>query len=168
MSVTIRPEQPGDEPAIRALVDAAFHQAAWADGNEGELVERLRSDGDLALSLVAVNADKAIIGHIAFSPITIENAHGEWYQLAPVSVIPSGQNSGIGTRLIEAGKTALEDRGGSGIALVGSPEYYSRFGFTGDHQLELSEELDPFLQILILDGSMPSGKLTLATAFDED
>ncbi|MHA6332200.1 GNAT family N-acetyltransferase [Qipengyuania sp. CAU 1752] len=165
MSVTIRPEQPGDERAIRALVDAAFHQAAWADGDEGELVDRLRADGDLALSLVAVNADKAIIGHIGFSPIAIENAQGNWYQLAPVSVIPSGQKSGIGSRLVEAGKTLLKERGASGIALVGSPEYYSRFGFSGDHEVTLSEELDPFLQILLLSGSMPSGTLRLAAAF---
>lgn len=165
MSVSIRPEQAGDERAIRALTDAAFHAALHADGDEGELVDRLRASGELVLSLVAENADRAIIGHIAFSPATVEGASGKWYQLAPVSVIPSGQNAGIGSALIEEGVARLKGSGAHGIALVGNPDYYARFGFTQDHGLTLSDELDPFLQVLVLEGASPSGKLTLATSF---
>lgn len=165
MSVSIRPEQAGDERAIRALTDAAFHSAPHADGDEGELVDKLREDGDLVLSLVAENADRAIIGHIAFSPVKIEGASGEWYQLAPVSVIPSGQNAGIGSALIEEGIARLKGSGAHGIALVGNPDYYDRFGFSLNHSLTLSDKLDPFLQVLLLDGEMPSGKLVLAPAF---
>lgn len=165
MSVSIRPEQAGDERAIRALTDAAFRSAPHADGDEGELVEKLRAGGDLVLSLVAENADRAIIGHIAFSPVAVEGAGGKWYQLAPVSVIPSGQNAGIGSALIEEGVTRLKGSGAHGIALVGDPEYYARFGFTQDHGLTLSDELDPFLQVLVLEGDTPSGRLTLAPAF---
>jgi putative acetyltransferase len=165
VTVRIRPEQAGDERAIRALTDAAFHSAPHADGDEGELVERLRKDGDLVLSLVAINADQAIIGHIAFSPVTVEGASGEWYQLAPVSVIPSGQSAGIGSALIEEGIARLKGHGAQGIALVGNPDYYSRFGFTRDHGLTLSDALDPYLQVLVLEGGMPAGKLALAPAF---
>lgn len=166
MSVSIRPEQAGDERSIRALTDAAFHSAPHADGDEGELIERLRADGDLVLSLVAENADRAIIGHIAFSPVTVEGASGDWYQLAPVSVIPSGQNAGIGSALIEEGIKRLTGSGAQGIALVGNPDYYARFGFTREHGLTLSEQLDPFLQVLVLKGDTPCGRLTLAPAFD--
>lgn len=165
MSVRIRPEQSGDERAIRALTDAAFRNMPHADGDEGELVERLRADGDLVLSLVAVNADEAIIGHVAFSPVTIEGVDGPWYQLAPVSVIPSGQNAGIGSQLVEAGIAELRQRGAYGIALVGNPDYYHRFGFTREHGLALDEAMDPFLQVLVLEGSMPCGRLILAHAF---
>ena len=165
MSLHIRPEQSGDERAIRALTDAAFRDMPHADGDEGELVERLRADGDLVLSLVAVNADEAIIGHVAFSPVTIEGVDGPWYQLAPVSVIPSGQNAGIGSQLIEAGIAELRQRGAHGFALVGNPAYYERFGFTREHGLSLDEAMDPFLQVLVLEGDTPSGRLTLAPAF---
>lgn len=165
MTVSIRPEQPGDEQAIRALTDAAFHSTPHADGDEGELIERLRADGDLVLSLVAENADQAIIGHISFSPVSVEGASGAWYQLAPVSVIPSGQNAGIGSALIEDGIARLRDDGAQGIALVGNPEYYSRFGFTREHGLSLSQDLDPYLQVLVLEGESPSGRLTLAPGF---
>lgn len=165
MSVRIRPEQSGDERAIRALTDAAFRDMPHADGDEGALVERLRADGDLVLSLVAVNADQAIVGHIAFSPVSVEGVAGGWYQLAPVSVIPGGQNSGIGSLLIEAGLAELRQGGARGIALVGNPEYYRRFGFTREHGLTLDEAMDPFLQVLVLEGEVPRGRLTLAPAF---
>jgi putative acetyltransferase len=165
VSVSIRPEQAGDERAIRALTDAAFRGRPYADGDEGEVIERLRADGDLVLSLVAINADRAIIGHISFSPVTVEGASGEWYQLAPVSVIPSGQNAGIGSMLINEGIARLKGSGAQGIALVGNPDYYSRFGFTREHGLTLSDALDPFLQVLVLEGEIPSGKLTLAPGF---
>jgi len=165
MSVTIRREQAGDERAIRALTDAAFRDMPFSDGTEGELIEKLRADGDLVLSLVALNADLAIIGHISFSPVQIERSTGKWYQLSPVSVIPGGQNSGIGTRLIEDGMAQMRDDGASGIALVGDPAYYHRFGFTREHDLTLSEAMDPVLQVKIFDGGAPGGKLTLAPAF---
>ncbi|WP_435416672.1 N-acetyltransferase [Parerythrobacter aurantius] len=165
MTVSIRPEQAGDERAIRALTQAAFRDRAYADGDEADVIERLRADGDLVLSLVATNADQAIIGHVAFSPVVIEGAAGSWYQLGPVSVIPSGQSAGIGSALIEEGIRRLKGSGAHGIALVGNPDYYSRFGFTRDHGLSLSQALDPFLQVLVLKGDLPSGKLTLARGF---
>ena len=166
MKVSIRPEQAGDERAIRALTDAAFRDTVHADGDEGPLVERLRADGDLVLSLVALSSDQAIVGHVAFSPVKVEHGEGPWFQLAPVSVIPLRQKTGIGSDLIERGLEDMRGAGAKGIALVGDPEYYSRFGFTRDHGLTLSDELDPYLQILVFEGEKPSGKLTLAPAFD--
>ena len=168
MKVTIRPERTGDERAIRALTDAAFRDMEHSDGDEGPLVERLRADGDLVLSLVALSSDEAIVGHIAFSPVTVEHGTGPYYQLSPVSVIPLRQKTGIGSDLIEKGLADMKGAGAKGIALVGDPAYYSRFGFTRDHALALSPKLDPFLQILVFEGEAPSGNLTLAPAFGEE
>lgn len=166
MKPDIRAEAPGDAAAIRALTDAAFRDMPFSDGDEGPLVDRLRKDGDLVLSLVATNSDEAIIGHIGFSPVTIEDASGDWYQLSPVSVMPLRQKSGIGSDLIETGLQEMKQRGAVGIALVGNPAYYSRFGFTREHDLTLNEGLDPFLQVKLLAGdAMPRGQLTLAPAF---
>lgn len=165
MSVSIRREQPGDERAIRALTDAAFRDMPFADGDEGEVVDRLRADGDLYLSLVALNSDQAIIGHVAFSPISIGETGGQWYQLGPISVIPSGQKSGIGSQLIEHGLAELKDSGAAGVALVGNPDYYERFGFTREHAVSLSEGMDPYLQITAFGSEAPRGQLKLAKAF---
>ncbi len=65
----IRPETPDDIDAIRDLTAAAFASMPYSDGTEPELIDRLRADGDLHLSLVACDGD-ALIGHVAFSPVT--------------------------------------------------------------------------------------------------
>ena len=171
MAPTIRPERPGDQAAIRALIGAAFEGRPFSDGDEGPLVDRLREDGDLRLSLVATSADGAIIGHIAFSPCRIEPAGtppdpGAWVQLAPVSVIPQHQKRGIGSLLIGTGLDHLAYRGTDGVALVGDPAYYRRFGFTREHGLSLDPAVGPYLQVRRLsDGPNPSGALSLAPAF---
>ena len=68
---TIREEVENDIPAIRALTRAAFAHADHSQGNEQDIIDTLRRDGDLTLSLVATNMDEAVIGHIAFSPVSI-------------------------------------------------------------------------------------------------
>ena len=162
----IRPERQGDAQAIRSLVEDAFRGAPYSDGNEGRIVDRLRADGDLELSLVAVDDGGAITGHIAFSPCRIETAPGRWCQLAPVSVRPDVQRLGTGSALVRAGICTMRERGFAGIALVGDPAYYSRFGFTGLHGVGLDPAMDPYLQILLLDADAPpSGRLQLAPGF---
>src|SRR5689334_11642866 len=94
--VTIRKERPGDELAIRSV-----HVSAFPTDLEARLVDQLRRAGRLAISLVAVVNDE-IVAHLAFSPVTVENAAGG-LGLAPVSVTPLLQKQGIGAALIRDG-----------------------------------------------------------------
>lgn len=165
MTMTIRPEQPGDEPAIHALTEAAFRNMPYSDGNEADLVDALRRDGDLALSLVALNMDQAIVGHMAFSPVSISDGSARWYALGPCSVIPTRQHTGIGSQLIEAGLAEMRARGASGVVLVGSPKYYGRFGFTCDPKLVYPGAPAEYFQRLVLADGEPSGTVTFAPAF---
>ncbi|HET9405199.1 MAG TPA: N-acetyltransferase, partial [Burkholderiales bacterium] len=64
--VTIRPEQPDDIPAVRRV-----HEAAFPTAEEAKLVDRLRTNGKAAVSLVAHDKD-GIVGHILFSPVTLD------------------------------------------------------------------------------------------------
>lgn len=164
-TVTIRPERSGDEAAIFALTEAAFRDMAFSDGDEPELVNQLRSDGDLTLSLVAESLDKAIIGHIALSPVTISDGTTDWYGLGPVSVIPLVQKTGIGSALIERGMADMREHGAKGIILLGSPAYYARFGFEHDPELKYPGPPPEYFQRLVLDGEAPSGVVTYAPAF---
>jgi putative acetyltransferase len=68
----VRPENPGDYPAIKSVNDAAFGQPA-----EGMMVDALRDNPRFIpeLSLVAVDAD-TVIGHILFFPIDIATDDG--------------------------------------------------------------------------------------------
>lgn len=165
MSIAIRPEVEDDAASISALVTAAFREAPHSSGTEARIVEQLRRDGDLVLSLVATNYDRAIIGHIAFSPVTISSGVEGWYGLGPVSVIPSAQRDGIGKALIERGIADMRARGARGIVLLGDPEYYARFGFRADPELIYPGPPAENFQMQVLEGEKPEGTVSYASAF---
>jgi putative acetyltransferase len=164
---TIRPEAAGDEAAIHDLVERAFAPMPFSDGNEQDLVDALRERGELALSLVAVDPAGTIIGHIGFSPATIENRACNWFQMAPVSVCPTRQHRTIGSTLIREGIGQLRRNGAQGVAVVGNPVYYERFGFAVLPGLApLSEHDAPYFRAMVLAGAAPAGTLRYASAFD--
>lgn len=163
---TIRPEAPGDEPAIHDLIKRAFAPMPFADGDEPELVDRLRARGELALSLVAVDLAGTIVGQVAFSPASIDLVDCGWFQMAPVAVSPEVQRGGIGSALIEAGIAELRARGAGGIAVVGNPAYYERFGFAVVPGLgPLSAHDAKYFRAMALCAAPPHGTLRYASAF---
>ena len=123
MPTLIREERDCDSDLIAAVVEAAFEQP-----QEAVLVAALRAQDALTVSLVAERND-ALVGHIAFSPITVEgNPHGlRCLGLAPLSVAPHQQGRGIGSRLIQEGLAAAA--GWELVFVLGDPGYYERFGF---------------------------------------
>ena len=162
--ITIRPEAAGDEDTIFALTEAAFREMPFSDGDEQHLVSRLRDDGDLTLSLVAEDGTR-IVGHIAFSPVTISDGARDWFGLGPVSVWPDLHHRGIGGALIKRGIADMRASGAKGIVLLGSNEYYPRFGFAHHPQLAFRGAPPEFFQALLLAGEMPSGKVQYAPGF---
>jgi len=126
--ITIRPETRQDRAAIRAVVTAAFQRQAEAD-----LVDGLRDDGDLILSLVAADDDD-VVGHIAFSRLWVEGNGAPFAAacLAPMSVRPNRQRQGIGGAMITEGHRRLVSSGERLAVVVGHPDYYPRFGYRHD------------------------------------
>jgi putative acetyltransferase len=127
----------------------------------------LREAGDLTISLVA-EAEDEIVGHIAFSPVTINGNHDGWFGLGPVSVAPSLQKQGIGRTLIETGLDMLRQRGATGCALTGNPEIYSRLGFRSDGNLSYGALDTRFVQWMTFAGPTPVGELRFAPAFGDE
>lgn len=155
----IRDEKPADRAGVREVVLAAFggHQ-------EADLVDRLRADGDAEISLVAVDGTR-IVGHVLFSPMS---APFRALGLAPVSVLPDRQGTGIGSLLIRAGLERAELGGWQGVFVLGEPAYYRRFGF--DAALAggfASPYAGPNLLALALGGPLPAtaGRVDYAPAF---
>lgn len=163
-TVTIRREQAGDEATIHRLTEAAFRDMPFSEGDEQHLVDALRRDGDLALSLVAEDGAR-IVGHIAFSRVAISDGTPDWYDLGPVSVWPELHRQGIGSALIRQGIATLRMRGAAGIVLLGSPDYYGRFGFRHEPQLRYPGPPPEYFQCLVLRGELPAGEVTYAPAF---
>jgi putative acetyltransferase len=124
-ALNIRPERPGDAANVRALLDAAF----GGDG-ESKLVEQLRADGDLVLSLVAEN-EHGIAGYAGFPRLVLrlDERNVPVVGLAPVGVSPPLQRKGIGGALIRDGLARLKDRAERLVFVLGDPAYYRRFGF---------------------------------------
>jgi predicted N-acetyltransferase YhbS len=161
----IRQERPEDASTIRALTDAAFKGMPFSDQTEAQVIDALRAAGALTVSLVAVEGDE-IIGHVAFSPVKINGAVGDWYGLGPVSVWPDRQRTGIGQALIREGLQRLQSRSAGGCVLLGDPAYYRRFGFESDPDLHYPDAPPGAFQHLTLKGLRPSGAVRFHPAFD--
>jgi putative acetyltransferase len=121
--VALRPETAADAEAIDAVVRAAFERAG-----EAAIVERLRRDGALVLSLVAC-VDGVVVGHVALSPVVIAGAAGRALGLGPLAVVPALQRCAIGARLVEEALASARASGAGAVVVLGDPAYYTRFGF---------------------------------------
>jgi putative acetyltransferase len=132
--VIIRKETDADIEAITEVTIAAFKTLAISQHTEQFIIRALRDAGALTVSLVA-EIDGRVVGHIAFSPVTISDGSTGWYGLGPVSVLPEYQKQGIGKSLIDEGLSLLKELGGRGCALVGDPDYCRRLGFRNYPQL---------------------------------
>lgn len=124
----IRKESASDIEAITEVTIAAFKDHPISRHTEQFIVKALRAAGALAVSLVA-EIDGKVVGHIAFSPVTISDGATGWYGIGPVSVLPDYQKQGIGKALVNEGMSLLKDMDARGCALVGDQDYYKRFGF---------------------------------------
>jgi putative acetyltransferase len=161
----IRYERPSDEDAIHDLTERAFKPMSYSDGTEASIIRLLRQSGDLTLSLVA-EEDGAVVGHVAFSPVTIEGASGQWFGLGPIAVEPARQGSGIGKALVHKGLESLKAGGAAGVALIGDPSLYRRCGFESDGTLRYKDIDSRFVQRIVFSGPAPKGELRFADAFD--
>jgi putative acetyltransferase len=120
--VAVRLEQPEDVHAIYQVNLAAFARTAEAD-----LVQALRRSAEPFFSFAA-EYNREVVGHVAFSPVTIGGAH-RGLGLAPMAVTPFLQRRGIGTALINASLQSLREKPCAWVVVLGHPSYYPRFGF---------------------------------------
>ena len=121
--IEIRKEEAKDHEAIHQLNLIAFDNSP-----EAALVDKLRYSCEEFVSFVAVE-DGSVIGHILFTPATVEDCPAVGMGLAPMSVVPSQQRKGIGSRLVRHGLEFLRNGGCPFVVVLGHPEYYPRFGF---------------------------------------
>jgi putative acetyltransferase len=147
LRMIIRNEKKSDVESISEITIEAFKNCPYGNHTEQFIISALRAAGALTVSLVAEIEGK-LVGHIAFSPVTISGRNCDWYGLGPVSVLPEYQKQGIGKSLVNEGLSLLRESGAKGCLLVGDPGYYERFGFRN-------------LPELILEGVPPENFLAL-------
>ena len=158
----IRHETASDVAAIDEVTIAAFETLAISNHTEQFIIGALRAAGTLTLSLVA-EIKGQVVGHVAFSPVTISDGSQHWFGLGPVSVSPEYQRQGIGQALIQEGLSQLKALGGQGCCLVGDPNYYKRFRFENIAGLVHEGVPQEVFLALPLKGHVPQG----VVVFDE-
>jgi putative acetyltransferase len=126
--IVIRSETDADVGAITEVTIAAFKALEISSHTEQFIIAALRAAKALTVSLVA-ELNGRVVGHIAFSPVTISDGTQNWYGLGPVSVLPEYQRQGIGKAMILEGLSCLRNLSAQGCCLVGHPDYYRKFGF---------------------------------------
>lgn len=160
----IRPETPKDAQAIFDLTTVAFAPMTFSDDTEPQIINDMRAAGELLLSLVA-EEDGEIIGHVAFSPASMECA-GRWLGLGPISVAPMRQKKGIGSSMVRAGLDQLRGQGFDGCVLLGNPKVYGPMGFKsgGITYRDLPSEIVQWQAF----GTMePTGEIKFVPALEE-
>jgi putative acetyltransferase len=165
--VLIRSETSADVSAIAEVTVAAFKTLTISNQTEQFVIAALRAAKALTISLVA-EVDGRIVGHIAFSAVTMSDGSPDWYGLGPVSVLPEYQRRGIGSALIQEGISRLRDLGARGCCLVGHPEYYRRFGFQNIRGLVHEGVPEEVFFALSFDGHIPQGTVEFHVGFRAD
>ena len=167
LEIVIRSETDADVGAITEVTVAAFKTLEISNHTEQFIISALRIAKALTISLVA-EVDGRVIGHIAFSPLTISDGTRNWYGLGPVSVLPEYQRQGIGKALIREGLSRLKDMNAQGCCLVGHPDYYRKFGFKNMPGLVHEGVPQEVFLALSFDGHIPQGTVTFHDGFKAD
>jgi putative acetyltransferase len=130
----------------------------------------MRRDGDIVLALVAIDA-QAVVGHVAFPRLRIENAGRELagVGLAPLAVSETHRRRGVGAALVREGLDRLRAQGETLVFVLGDPAYYTRFGFA----LETARPFtcvyagSYFMALRLSDAAPGNGAVRYPAAFDD-
>ena len=165
LKISIRDETPADVDAITEVTIEAFKTMEFGDHTEQFMIAALRRAKALTVSLVA-ELDGRVIGHVAFSPVTVSDGTAHWYGLGPVSVLPAYHWQGVGGAMIREGFARLKDLNAAGCCVVGHPTYYGRFGFEHVDGLGVEGVPPEAFFALSFDGHMPQGTMAYHKAFE--
>jgi len=115
-----------DQAGIRSV-----HRLAFQRDDEADVVDRLRENCPVFISLVA-KIGEDVLGHILFTPARLIQNQGwsiKGLGLAPLAVLPEYQGQGIGTGLCIEGLTRAALGDYPFVVVLGHPAYYPKFGF---------------------------------------
>jgi putative acetyltransferase len=139
--VILRPQRSEDFDAARHVYAEAFRRPGFRPPLEPgsvppevPLFEALWEAGDVLSELsFTAESDGEVIGHVTASRATV--AADPVVAVGPIGVLPEQQRRGIGSALMNALLAAADSAGVPLVVLLGSPDYYGRFGFRPAREL---------------------------------
>jgi putative acetyltransferase len=129
--VIVRPQEPNDYEAAKVVYAEAFKRPDHLDlvppevGLLAALWEAKDVIDELSFTALAENSD--VVGHVTASRATV-GSHSV-VAVGPIGVLPDHQAKGIGSGLMSALLDAADAENVPLVVLLGSPQYYGRFGF---------------------------------------
>lgn len=168
----VRREAPGDVAAARAVQVAAFRQPdSSAEPVEARLLDALRDcDAWLPELTLVAEVGGAVVGHVVTTRGFVDDVPA--LGLGPIGVLPSNQRQGVGLALVHATIGAADALGEALIALLGSPDYYARFGFVPSATFGIEppeSSWGNYFQVRTLTSYRPqiTGRFRYASPFDD-
>ena len=128
--VIVRPQEPRDYEAAKVVYAEAFKRQDHGDRVPPEvgIFTALWEAKDVIdeLSFTAL-AQNAVVGHVTASRAKV--GFDSVVAVGPIGVLPDHQAKGIGSALMNALLSAADAQDVPLVVLLGSPQYYGRFGF---------------------------------------
>ena len=119
-----------DQKSIEAIYPEAF-----PDEDLLPVIRDLLREPSGVLSIVAAK-DTVIIAHIIMTTCELD-AHDEKVALlGPLAVAPKWQKQGIGSALVKSALDKLADNDFALVYVLGDPNYYGRFGFLPESNVQ--------------------------------
>ncbi len=125
--IQIRHERLADLDAREALLDASFGETRYRKSSERLREDRLPAEG---LSFVA-SEGRRVIGTVRLWNVSVGNGK-DALLLGPMAVAEDCRSLGLGGAMMRRAIQTVRKLGHDAIVLVGDPEYYNRFGFSGE------------------------------------
>ncbi len=133
--INISQSQKKDTTAINQVLYKAFENHPFSDQGERELVSRIQNSKNFKeeFSLVAKDEEDNVVGYILLTPLKIVSEKDKLQYtglvMAPLAVLPSHQNKGIGTELVKAAHEAAQNLNYPYILLLGPNEFFNKFNY---------------------------------------
>lgn len=143
--MNIRSATQRDEKNIMSLVTDAFKGTEYGYQGEAELVQKIRQEQTYNNELELIcELDKEIVGHGLLSECWVKNEKESFtgLALAPLSVHTNYQKQGIGSQLISELERRAVLFNYHFIVILGSPDYYSKFGYRATCHYKISSPFD--------------------------
>ncbi len=168
MNISIRQEEEKDFKDVEYLTREAFWDIYKPGCDEHLVLHKIRKVSAFVKELNLIACDKdTIVGNIIYSRARVVNEENKEFEvlcMGPIAVLPSYQNQGIGSLLMEHSIEKARQLGYKGIVIFGNPDYYHRFGFVDakEYNIQTSwgDNLDAFMALELYENSLKgiSGK----------
>ena len=155
MNIILRNEQEKDHRIVEEITREAFWNLYCPGCSEHYMVHKMRSHSDFIgeLNFVA-EYDGKIVGNIMYTKAGLINEIGDMLNIisfGPISVLPTYQRKGVGSKLIMHTIGIASKKGMNAIVILGDPHNYCKHGFKSSKDFNISDET----------GNYPFGMLAL-------